>query len=347
MAAMTSAFDQAGTTLANADTTLESLDGAVSGVDDLVRTDGAATLGTLRSTVTRLDDLVDALGTEARAVLALYGDTATQATARLTELQSSIVGFDRAVDGATAALASVDEAATSFDTLVEGDGTELVSEARTTRASLLASFGAIETVATDDLPAIVSDIRQTLVTDNGTIDRVSQDVTRFTGDLAPVAAEAGAAIEAATTTFRDASAALDRLQPAIASSERTLAAAEGAFTGAEQVIQDDLAPATADLRLAAERMTVAVEAISADLPAITAEVKATLAAVTATIGRIDGVVRQSAGPVGQFAAQGLPQLTRFTQDAQALVLRLDRIAAQLERDPARFLLSTPAPDFRR
>ena len=46
-------------------------------------------------------------------------------------------------------------------------------------------------------------------------------------------------------------------------------------------------------------------------------------------------------------AQGLPQFVRFTQEAQALVSRLDRIAAQLERDPARFILSSPAPDFRR
>jgi len=87
--------------------------------------------------------------------------------------------------------------------------------------------------------------------------------------------------------------------------------------------------------------------VAADLPAVSAELKATLAQATATIRRIDSVVQQSAGPVGQFTGQGLPQFIRFTQEAQALVARLDRIAAQIERDPARFLLGAPAPNFRR
>ena len=58
-------------------------------------------------------------------------------------------------------------------------------------------------------------------------------------------------------------------------------------------------------------------------------------------------MQQSAGPVGDFTAQGLPQFVRFTQEAQDLIQRLDRIAGQLERDPARFFLGAQAPDFRR
>ena len=94
-------------------------------------------------------------------------------------------------------------------------------------------------------------------------------------------------------------------------------------------------------------MSAAVEAVAADLPAVTAELKRTLAEATATVQRIDGVVQANAGPLGQFTAQGLPQFVRFTQSAEALVSRLDRIAAQFERDPARFILNSPAPDFRR
>jgi phospholipid/cholesterol/gamma-HCH transport system substrate-binding protein len=94
-------------------------------------------------------------------------------------------------------------------------------------------------------------------------------------------------------------------------------------------------------------MSTAVDQVSADLPAVTAELRTTLAAATATVTRIDGLVQQSAAPVGQFATQGLPQFVRFTAEAQALVARMDRIAAQLERDPARFFLGAPAPNFRR
>lgn len=347
MASMTTAFDQAGTTLETAGTTLKTVDTAAGAAGALIENQGAQAVDDLRDTVADLKGLVQALGTEAKTVLAAYGDTATAATARLTQLETTIGNLDKAVDGATTALASVDSAATSFDTLVSGEGTELVSDARVTLASLNNSVGAIEKAATDDIPAIVADVRRALLTVNDTVAKVSTDVTRFTGDLAPIAAEAAGALEAATRTFTEASATLDRLEPAIASAERTLAAAEGAFTDAQRVISDDVAPATADLRQSAQRMSVAVESVASDIPAVTAELKQTLAAATATVNRIDSVVQQSAGPVQQFSVQGLPQFVRFTQEAQALVSRLDRIAAQLERDPARFFLGAPAPDFRR
>jgi phospholipid/cholesterol/gamma-HCH transport system substrate-binding protein len=347
MVAMTGAFNQAGTTLGTADTTLKSVDGVANAAGDLIRDDGSAAIASFKETLLTLQGLVDALGTEAKTVLAAFGDTATLASARLTDLETTIAGLDSAIDGATTTLASVDSAATSFDSLVEGDGTLLVSEARATLASAEAPLAAIEQAATTDLPAIIADVRRALLTVNDTVDKVSADITTFTGDLAPVAEMATTTLDAATATFRDASAALDALEPAIASAERTLAAAETAFTGAERVISEDVAPATADLRASVARMSTAVDQVSADLPAVTAELRTTLAAATATVTRIDGLVQQSAAPVGQFATQGLPQFVRFTAEAQALVARMDRIAAQLERDPARFFLGAPAPNFRR
>jgi phospholipid/cholesterol/gamma-HCH transport system substrate-binding protein len=347
MVAMTGAFNQAGTTLATADVALKTVDGAAAAAGEVIRTDGTAAVAEFKEAVTGLRGLVDSLGTEAKTVLAAYGGTAAQATARLSELEPTIAGLDKAIAGATTALASVDDAATSFDALVDGDGTRLVADARTTLASVDASAEAIETAATEDLPAVVADVRRALVTVNDTVERVSTDITRFTGDLAPVSGDAAVALDAAADTFRKASATLDRLEPALASAERTMAAAEGAFTGAERVIAEDVAPATADLRRSAERMSVAVDSVSADLPAVTAQLRTTLAEATATVRRIDAVVQQNAAPLGQFTAQGLPQFVRFTQEAQALAGRLDRIAAQLERDPARFLLNAPAPDFRR
>ena len=346
LVSMSGAFDQAGTTLGTADTTLKTINGAAVSAGDLIRNDGAVAVKEAQASIVELRALVETIGAQAKSVLADYGDTATAATARLEQVETTIASLDRAIDGATTALASVDSAATSFDTLVDGDGTALVAEARTTLASIRVSADAIEK-ATDDLPAIVAEVRTALTTVNATIDKVSTDVTTFTGDLAPVAAKAATTLDAATATFRQASAAIDRLGPAIASAERTLAAAEGAFSGAERIIDEDVAPTTADLRASAERVTAALDQMSADLPAITAELRAALAKATATVERIDGVVAQNAGPLNQFAVQGLPQFTRFTQEAQGLVARLDRIAAQIERDPARFLLGGQPPDFRR
>ena len=68
--------------------------------------------------------------------------------------------LDKAIDGATTTLASVDSAATSFDTLVDGDGTALVAEARTTLASIQVVGEPIEKAATDDLPAIIAEVRR-------------------------------------------------------------------------------------------------------------------------------------------------------------------------------------------
>ncbi len=347
MAAMTGAFNTAATTLRSADGAIKTIDGAADAAGQVIAKDGATAVAEFKATVTDLRRLVDTLGSEAKTVLSAYGDTATTATARLSEFEATVASLDKAIDGATATLASVDSAATSFDTLIEGDGTALVAEARTTLASVQASAAAIEKAATGDLPAIIADVRQAIGAVNTTVAQVSTDLTGFTGDLKPVAAQATSTLQAASATYRDASAAIDRLEPTTASAERTLAAAEGAFSGAERVISEDVAPATQDLRVSAERMTAAVESVAADLPAVTAELKGTLAQATATVQSIDRMVQQSTGPVGQFTTQGLPQFVRFTQDAQALINRLDRIAAQLERDPTRFILQSPAPDFRR
>ena len=52
MAAMTGAFNQAGTTLGTADVTLKTVDGAAAAAGDLIRDDGAATIAALKTTVT-------------------------------------------------------------------------------------------------------------------------------------------------------------------------------------------------------------------------------------------------------------------------------------------------------
>lgn len=340
LGAMTGAFTQAGTTLATADGTLKSVTGAADGVTGLINTDGAAAIAELKETITSLRVQVAEIGAEAKTVLAGYGQTADLANARLAELEKTLAGLDTAVAGATTTMVSVDSAATSISTLVDGDGKALVSEARTTLATADRSLAAIEQAATQDLPAVITDVRRALVNVNETIDTVSGDVTSFTGDLKPMIGTATATLEAATRTFHDASTTLGQLGP-------TITAAEGTFAAAERVMAEDVAPTTASVRESAARLNVAIDQVAADLPEVTAELRTTLARATDTVVRIDGLVAKSSGPVADFTTQGLPQFVRFTQEARELVTRLDRIAAQLERDPARFFLGAQAPDFRR
>jgi len=347
LGAMTGAFSQADTTLATAGDALKTVDVAAQGVSGLIVNQAADAMTELKGTITDLRTTVDAISNEAKSVLAAYGETAGLVNSRLAELEKTIDGLDTAIAGTTTTMISVETAATSVTTLVDGDGAALVSDARTVLASLDHSIQALEQAATKDLPAMITDVRGALATVNLTIDQVSGDVTTFTSDLAPLIGQAGTTLDTASQTFRDASLALDRLQPAITAAEKTMTSVQGTFANAERIINEDVGPATANVRQSAERLNVAVEQVAADLPAITAELKATLARTTATVASIDTVVQQSARPIGDFTAQGLPQFVRFTQEARELIQRLDRIAGQLERDPARFFLGAQAPDFRR
>lgn len=338
--AMSGAFSQAQTTLATADGTLKSVGGVALSADTLLRTEISAMVAELKGTATDLRRVVNDVGTEGKSVIAGFGGTADLANARLAQLEATITKLDNTLAGADVTMASVDTAATSFTTLVDGDGTALVADARTTLAAVNRSVDAIEKAATEDVPAVVAEVRRALTTVNAAIDTVSGDVTRLTGDLAPIAAQAATTLTDASAAFRQATTTLGRVEP-------VLTAAEGAFVGAERILTTDVGPATAELRDSARRLTDSIDAMSSDIPAITSELRATLTRANTTVGRIDTIVAGAAGPVGEFTAQGLPQFVRFTADARDLVARLDRIAAQLERDPARFFLGAQAPDFRR
>ena len=347
LSAVTGAFTQAEITLRTADGTLQSVTGVAQGASTLINDQAVSAVAELQGAVVDARTAIAGISTEAKQVLAAYGGTATLASARLSELEKTLADLDVAIAESTTTMTSVDEAATSFTGLVEGDGKALVADARVTLASVDRSMASLEQAATVDLPGIMTDVRATIAQVNRTIDQVSGDVTELTGGIAPLTGKATETLAAATRTFADASAALVRLEPAIAAAERTLAAAEGTFTTAQGVMETDVAPATADIRTSAERLNAAIAEVSDDLPAVTGELRTTMSRATATVERLDRLIASSAGPVGDFTTQGLPQFTRFTQEARELVTRLDRIAGQLERDPARFFLGAQAPDFRR
>ena len=120
-------------------------------------------------------------------MLAAYGDTAGLVNARLTELEKTIDGLDTAIAGTTTTMVSVDTAATSVDHAGRrrrrGAGLRGAHHAREPRP---ARSPRSRQAATQDLPAMITDVRSALATVNQTIDQVSGDVTTFTGDLAPL-----------------------------------------------------------------------------------------------------------------------------------------------------------------
>jgi phosphoribosyl 1,2-cyclic phosphodiesterase len=63
--------------------------------------------------------------------------------------------------------------------------------------------------------------------------------------------------------------------------------------------------------------------------------------------RLDSVVGTNAPQINAFMQAGLPQFVRFMQEGRSLMENLQRVTEKLERDPARFLLGTQRPEFRR
>ena len=87
--------------------------------------------------------------------------------------------------------------------------------------------------------------------------------------------------------------------------------------------------------------------VSNDLPEITAEVRRTLAQATNFVANLDGIVVDNADQIEAFMQAGLPQFIRFVREGNKLVASLQRLTAKIERDPARFLLGTQSPEFKR
>ena len=65
------------------------------------------------------------------------------------------------------------------------------------------------------------------------------------------------------------------------------------------------------------------------------------------VDSLDGIVVDNTDQIEVFMQAGLPQFVRFVEEGSRLVANLQRLTAKIERDPARFLLGTQSPEFRR
>ena len=64
----------------------------------------------------------------------------------------------------------------------------------------------------------------------------------------------------------------------------------------------------------------------------------TAKAATQAAGRLDTLIQENRGALHDFTQRGLGDTAQLVADARALIVTLNRIADQFERDPARFLL---------
>lgn len=111
-----------------------------------------------------------------------------------------------------------------------------------------------------------------------------------------------------------------------------------------------------ELRTSATRLTESVDVALAQITATAATADENIAGVgqdaRATLAKVDetaeaatrlanemtALVEENRGPISAFSESGLYELSQFITEARGLVSVLTQIAAQMERDPTRFLL---------
>lgn len=354
--------------LLQAETTLESLQFAVD-EGALVATNariafetGTKTLETVDAFVARdLTDMVTQLRDDAaglrteleaasREATAMFGDlsrTGQAATERMEALDPALALLEPLLVRAETTLKSVEAMAGSVDTLVTGEGTLLVSDARDMIARATVAADSVANVAETDLPVIIADIRAATAEVRQVVETVGQDLSGVSGNINALSASGLQALDQVTETFGNANTTLVAINRALETGEGALLAAESAFKGADRVINDEVAAITADLRDVLARLGGAVDAVSADIPAVTADLRATAASAARAFDDLGAMARDSAGPVRDFTAAGLPNITQLAREARGLIANLDGLTRKLDSDPARLFLNSQTPEFRR
>lgn len=301
----------------------------------------------LTETTLYLRDQTEVLVADARGMMAEFTATGSAATARLIEAQATLQTTETTIARLSETLDKIDTAAMSFDGLISNDGAKLVAETRAMVANADNAVNVIGRVAETDLPAIMTDIRTATETANRVIAEVGQQISDAAGRIDGLADGASAAMTQITETFTNANQTLDAINSALVTGERTLDAAERAFAGADRVINEDIGAITTDLRQMMERLDGAIALVSEDIPAITADLRRAAETANSTFSELGQIMSDSGAPISEFAASGLPQYTQLARETRTLIANLERIARQIERDPARFFLNRQSPEFRR
>lgn len=347
LAAFTALSERATTSLEVGDAALSSGRVALDAAEVFMTGDLPVIVQDLTATTDFLREQADVLVADARGMIAEFTQTGTTANARLTEAETTLQTAETTIVRLVETLDKIDVAAVSFDDLMTKDGAALVAETRAMIANTDSAVNMITEVAETDLPQIVADIRSATDAANRVIAEVGQQVSDAAGRIDGLAEGASEAMAQTTETFANANQTLEAINGALVTGERTLEAAERAFAGADRVINEDIGTITTDLRQMIEGLEAAIAQVSEDIPAITADLRRAAETANTTFAELGEVVSSSGAPIGEFAAEGLPQYTRLARETRQLISNLEGLVSQIQRDPARFFLNQQSPEFRR
>lgn len=339
--------DQTTAVVASGTDTLLLAQGAIEQGQRYIAEDLTAATASVQETVTALRSDLATLRTEASTLMATLGETGQTATRRLEEAEATLARVDTLLASLDTTSTAVGAAAARIDGLIVEEGRPLLSETRAAVAAATEAIEAIGATAETDLPAVMADVRAAAETAREVITTVGADLTGASAGLSDLVTQAGSTLSQVTETFADANETLAAINGALETGQRTLVAAEGAFSGADALINDEIRDLVTRLESTLTSLTAAVDTVSEDLPAISADVRAASQAASESFARLEELIEGSSPGIQAFTGTALPLYTRLASETRTLIANLDRLTQTISRNPTQFLLNRDVPEFRR
>ena len=333
--------------LTTSDDTLTSAKSAIERTENYIATDLTQATADLRATAAALQSELSALATDARALMATLNTTGETATARLQEAQTTLLATDALISRLDGTAEAVTETADTLDALIRDEGAPLLSETRTMVAEADRAIASVATIANQDLPVIIADIRQTAETFRSVATEVGGNLTTSSQSAKVVLETARVTLEDAQVSFANANTTLAAINDALETGDRALGAAERAFTGADRILNEDLDGIISGLESSLGNLDSAIAQVSEDIPGMSADLRAASQAASETFAELRSLTSAASPSIREFTTTALPLYSRLAQESRALIANFDRLTDQIQRDPTRFFLDQETPEFRR
>ena len=347
LAAATEGIRKADVVMTEASAALQSARYTFDGANGLIADDLPRLIASIDETSRTIRTVADALNQQAGAVAGRVEALANAALARLDQTEATFIKLNASIDQANETLRSVDTLTRDVNRLVAGEGAALVADARAAIRNADSAIVSLNRVVTEDVPPIVARIGLVTGEVNRLIATIGPGIERGVGRIDELVDGAGQTLESASATFARANASLEALDATLAGADRALASATRTFDGANKVLEEDIDGIVADLRSTVTALEESLGGATADIPRITEEIRRMLESANSLVRNAEGIVTDNRDEIELFTQAGLPEFVRFVQEARKLVQNLERLTAKIERDPARFLLGTQSPEFRR
>jgi phospholipid/cholesterol/gamma-HCH transport system substrate-binding protein len=143
--------------------------------------------------------------------------------------------------------------------------------------------------------------------------------------------------QAITSTLQNLDAITSEINNSSGDIKELMASAQDAI--------DQLNTMSASIQQLADNLNGKSDTIGTDVSAAVADIRAMSQSFNNVAVQLDQLLADNRQPLNDFADQGLYEATQMLTEIRLLVAQLQRIAAQFERDPARFLFGDRQEGF--